>query len=64
MWHLLDSVKLANIVKAVHGGREATVLAKDLVLDQGSQGQVVEAVGKIPPNVRRRITSNTFIKNP
>ena len=47
----MDSVKSSDIVQRVNAGRQAAVKAEDLILDQGGQGQVVEQIGEVLPDV-------------
>lgn len=46
MGNLLDAVQSTNVVERINAGRQASVQTKDLVVDQGRQGQVVEEIGK------------------
>lgn len=49
--HLLDPVKGADVVERVDAGRQASVQAEDLVVDEGCEGQVVEEIGEVLPHV-------------
>jgi hypothetical protein len=40
--HLLDSVKLSDLVKSVDGWRETTMETEDLALNNSREGQVIE----------------------
>ena len=42
MRHLLDSVKLSDLVKSVDGWRETTMETEDLALNNSGEGQVIE----------------------
>lgn len=51
MRHLLDPVERADVVEGVDTRRQTTVETKYLVLDQGGEGEVVEEVGEVLPDV-------------
>lgn len=51
MGHLLDSVEGANVVEGVDARGETAVKTEDLVVDEGGEGEVVEEVGKVLPDV-------------
>ena len=40
--HLLDSVKLSDLVEGVNGWRETTMETEDLALNNSGEGQVIE----------------------
>jgi hypothetical protein len=42
MRHLLDSVKLSDLVEGVNGWRETTMETEDLALNNSGEGQVIE----------------------
>ena len=42
MRHLLDSVKLSDLVEGVDGWRETTMETEDLALNNSREGQVIE----------------------
>lgn len=48
MGNLLEAVECTNVVQSVNTGRQSTVQAEYLVVDQGGQGQEVEEIGKEP----------------
>lgn len=48
--HLLQPIKLADLVDGVEEGREAAVHAEDAVVDEGGRRQVVEEVGQGGPD--------------
>jgi len=64
MGNLLDTVKGSDVVKCVDAGRQATVKAEDLVVDQGGQGEVVEQVGKVFPDIGVAIFPQALIVKP
>ena len=58
---LLDAVQLADLVEGVDAGREATMQAEDLVLNDSSEGQVVEQLSELLPHVRIAVLSQALI---
>jgi len=58
---LLHAVELANLVKRVNAGREATVEAEHLVLHDGGQGQEVEKLSELLPHVRVTVLAQALI---
>ncbi len=51
MRNFLDTVDGSDVVKSVDGRGKTTVKTEDLIIDQGSQWQVVEEVGKVLPDI-------------
>lgn len=61
MRNFLDSVKRSNIIKGIDARRETTVETEDLVVDEGSQREVVEKIGKEFPNVGVAVFPKTLV---
>ena len=61
MWDFLDAVKRPNIVERVDARGETTVQTEDLIIDQGSERQVVEEVCKVLPNIGVAVLAETFV---
>lgn len=61
MRDFLNSVERADIVKGIDAWGKATMQAKDLVVDQGSEGKVIEQVCEIFPYVGVAIFPQTLI---
>ncbi len=59
--HLLDSVEGADVVERVDAGREPTVQAEDLVVDEGREGEEVEQVGEVFPHIGVAVFPEAFI---
>ena len=59
--HFNDSVDVADLVKCVQAGREAAVEAENLLFNDGAEGEVVEQVGKVLPDVRVAILPKTLV---
>lgn len=57
----LDTVQGSDVVQSVNAGRQTSVEAENLVVDQGSQRQVVEEIGKVLPYVGVAVLSKAFI---
>jgi len=51
VWHLLYAVKSANVVERVDAGRETTVQTEYLVVDEGSEREVIEQVCEELPDI-------------
>src|SRR5258707_73438 len=47
--HFLDAVEASNVVEGIDAWGETTVKAEDLIVDEGSEWQVVEKVGEELP---------------
>lgn len=61
VWHLLDPVERPNVVERVDAGREASVKAEDLVVDQGCEGEVVEQVREVLPHVGVAVLAQALV---
>ena len=61
MRSLLDAVKLADLIQSVDTGRETTVKAEDLVLDDSGQREVIEELSELFPDIGVTILSQTLI---
>lgn len=59
--HFNDSVDVADLVKCIQAGRETAVEAENLLFDNGAEGEVVEQVGKVLPDVRVAILPKTLV---
>lgn len=57
----LETVEGSDVVESVDGGRQSTVEAKDLAVNQGRQRQVVEEVRKVLPHIGVAILPQTFV---
>ena len=61
MRSLLHAIELPNLVKCVNAGRETTVQAEDLALDDGRQRQVIEQLRELFPYVRVTVLTQALI---
>lgn len=61
MRNFLNSVKGSNVVECVNAGRETSVEAEDLVIDESGEGKVVEKVGEVLPHICISVLAETFI---
>lgn len=51
MRNFLNAVKSPDIVKSINAGRETSMEAENLVVDEGGQREVIEQVGEVLPHV-------------
>ena len=61
MWDFLDAIKGSDVIEGINTRGETTVEAEDLIIDKGSEGKIVEKVGKIFPDIRIAVLAKTFI---
>lgn len=61
MGHLLYAVKSANVVERVDTGRETAVQAEYLVVDKGSEREVVEQVCEELPDIGVAVFAQALI---
>lgn len=61
VWNLLNAVERPNIVQSVDAGRQTAVQTEDLIIDQGSERQVVEQVCKVFPDIRVAVLAETLV---
>jgi len=59
--HLLNSIKLSNLIEGVNTWGQTTVQAENLILNNSSEGQVVEELGEDFPDVGIAVLSEAFI---
>lgn len=46
MRHFLDSLKSPDVVEGLDGGRKASMQAEELILNNCSEGEVIEEFGE------------------
>lgn len=61
MGNLLNSVKSPNVIESIDTRREASVEAEDLVVDEGGEGEVVEQVGKVLPDIGVSVLAEALV---
>lgn len=61
MGNFLDTVQGSDVVQSIDARRQTTVETEDLVIDQGSQGEVIEEIGKVLPDVGVAVLAETLI---
>ena len=61
MRRLLDSIKLADLVQCVDAGRETSVKAEHLVLDDSGEGQIIEKLCELFPDIGVAVFPQTLI---
>lgn len=59
--NFLDSVERADVVEGIDAGRETTVKAEDLIVDESGEGKVVEQICEVFPNIGVAIFTQTFV---
>jgi len=61
VWYLLYAVEGSDIIECINAGRETSVEAEDLVINQGCEGKVVEEVGEVFPDIRVAVLSEALV---
>lgn len=61
MGHLLFSVDGTDLVNRFHVGAQPSMYAEDLVVHHCSQGQVIEHLSAVPPDIQGAEFAETFI---
>lgn len=61
MWHFLYTIEGSDVVKSIDARRKTSVETEDLVIDEGSEREVVEQICEILPNVGIAIFSEAFV---
>lgn len=61
MRDLLDSVQSSDVIQRVDAGRQTTVEAEDLVVDEGGEGEVVEHICKVLPDVGIAVLAQALV---
>lgn len=59
--NLLDSVERPNIIECINAGGETAVEAEDLVVDESSEGKVIEEVGEVLPDVGVAVLAEALV---
>lgn len=62
--NLLDAVEGADVVEGVDGGTQTAVETEDLVFDEGGEGEVVEQIGEVLPDIGVAVLAQAFIVEP
>jgi hypothetical protein len=61
VWDFLDTVQSSDVIQCVDARRKTTVKTEDLVVDQGSEGEVVKEVGEILPDISVSVFAKTLV---
>ena len=61
MWDFLYAVECSDVVEGIDAWGKTSVEAEDLVVNKGSQGEVVEKVCEIFPYIGIAILSETLV---
>lgn len=59
--NFLDPVEGTDIIEGINAGREAAVEAEDLIVDEGGEGEVVEEVGEVLPNIGVAVLAEALV---
>lgn len=61
MWDFLYAVECSDVVESIDAWGETSVEAEDLVVNKGSEGEVVEKVCEVFPYISIAILSETLV---
>ena len=61
MWDFLNTIQGPNVVEGINGRAQPTVQTEDLVFNESSEGEVVEKVGEIFPDVGVSIFAEALV---
>lgn len=61
MWNFLYTVEGSDVIQRINAWGETSVKAEDLIIDQGSEGEVIEEVGEVFPDIRIAILPEALI---
>ena len=61
MWDFLYAIECSDVIEGIDAWGETSVEAEDLVVDEGSKGEVIEQVGEVFPNIGIAVLSEALI---
>ena len=61
MWYFLDAVKRPDVIEGVNARRETTVETENLVVDQGGEGEVIEQIREVFPDICVSVLAKAFV---
>lgn len=61
MGDFLNAVQTPDVVQGIDTRAQSSMEAKDLVVNQGGKGQVVEKIGKVLPHIRVAVLAQTLV---
>lgn len=61
VWNFLDTIQGSNVVKGIDGRAQPTMQTEDLVFDESGEGEVIEKVGKVFPDIGVAIFAKTLV---
>jgi len=61
VWHLLNTVESSDVVQGVDTGGQTSVETENLVVNERSQGKVVEKVRETFPDIRISVFAQTLV---
>ena len=59
--HLLNTIKRSDVVEGIDTGRQTTMKAEDLVLNQGGKRKVVKEVGEELPDIGIAVLAQALV---
>ncbi len=64
MWNLPEPVDDLDLIDAVNARTQPSVYAEDLIIDHHRQGQKIEHIGEVMPNIGIAVLAITFCVEP
>lgn len=61
MWNFLYTIKCSDVVQSIDAWGKTSVKTEDLVVDECGEGEVVEEVREIFPDIRVSVLSKTLV---
>jgi hypothetical protein len=61
VWNLLNAVKGSDVVEGIDAWGETAVETKDLAVDKSGEGEVIEKVGEILPDIGVSIFTEALV---
>lgn len=61
MGNLLNSVKSSDVIQGIDARRQTTVETKDLVVDEGGEGKIVEEICEVLPDIGVAVFSEALV---
>jgi len=59
--NLLNTIKSSDVIQSINARGEAAMKTEDLVVDQGSEGEVVKEVGEVLPDISVSVFAKTLV---
>ena len=62
--NLLYTIQRTDVIESVDRGTQTTMKAENLVIDESGEGEVVEEVSEVFPDIRVAVLSEAFVVEP